>query len=230
MARPTGDAYVDSILYGTNHWGLDELTYFFDNSYDNWTSCAKKAFETALEAWYDVADIDFRPTLLSGSADLIESYVDDDTMTNLIGNGTLGAHEVPQSDDHTFWLQGWYNWETFGWPERTGYDADSLEPGGLALSTFIHEIGHALGLAHPHDNDGKTVRMPGVSADDDLGTHEFNQGVYTVMTYNDGWTEQDPWGSGVNDRGYNSGPGAYDFAAIQFLYGADTAKKGGSTT
>ena len=62
MARPTGDNYVDSILYGDNHWGTDRLNYYFDNSYDAWTYAAKSAFRAALKTWSDVADIDFNET------------------------------------------------------------------------------------------------------------------------------------------------------------------------
>jgi len=230
MARPTGDNYVDSILYGDNHWGSDNLTYYFDNGYDAWEPGAKSAFRDALKSWSDVADIDFRETYLSGNADLVEYYLDDADMTNLIGSGVLGAHDIPFSNNHSSMREGFHNWESFGWPGPNGYDADSLKPGGLAMSTFIHELGHALGLAHPHDSYGPSVQMPGVSSDDDLGTYELNQGVFTVMSYNDGWIEQDPWYSGVNDKGYNSGPGALDIAAIQYLYGADTSNNGSGTT
>ncbi|MEZ5723048.1 MAG: matrixin family metalloprotease [Paracoccaceae bacterium] len=229
MARPTLDPYIDSILYGTNHWGLDTLRYYFDNSYDSWTLGAKQAFRAALDSWAAVADLTFQETYLAGAADLIESYVNNADMSAEIGPGVLGAHEVPWSSNHSVWLQGWFNWQAFNWPGPNGYSAGSLEPGGLAMSVFVHELGHALGLAHPHDNDGETVRMPGVSAYDDLGTYELNQGVFTVMSYNDGWVVQNPWGKGVNDRGYNAGPGALDIAAIQFLYGANTSNKGGNT-
>ena len=231
MARPTGNTFIDSILYGDTKWGTNTLTYAFDNSYDLWTFAAKSAFRTALQSWSDVADIDFQESFLPGAADLVEYYVDDATMLSIAGSdGVLGLHEIPGGTGYNGQLQGWYNWETFGWPERYGYDADSLKSGGLALSTFIHEIGHALGLAHPHDDDGPSELMPGVSASDDLGLYDLNQGVFTVMSYNDGWARQDPWGNGYNDRGYSSGPGALDIAAIQYLYGADTTTNAGGTT
>ena len=39
---------------------------------------------------------------------------------------------------------------------RDNYEArnGALKPGGFDYITFLHELGHALGLAHPHDNGG----------------------------------------------------------------------------
>lgn len=39
-------------------------------------------------------------------------------------------------------------------PDPSIWSAALLQPGGLAFATLIHEIGHGLGLAHPHDNSG----------------------------------------------------------------------------
>ena len=49
------------------------------------------------------------------------------------------------------------------------------------------------------------------------GVNGLNQGVFTTMTYNDGWSGQP---SKSIDWGYQIGPGAFDIAAMQKLYGA----------
>lgn len=76
--------------------------------------------------------------------------------------------------------------------------------------------------------------MPGVTGAWARGTDDLNQRIYTVMSYNsgvvvDGSFVQDPVGNGVYDRGYNSGPGAFDIAAVQYLYGADLSNNDGDT-
>ena len=39
-----------------------------------------------------------------------------------------------------------------------------LEQGGFGFITIIHELGHALGLAHPHDKGGSSSVFPGVGS------------------------------------------------------------------
>jgi len=53
------------------------------------------------------------------------------------------------------------------------------------------------------------------------GTY-LNQAIFTVMAYNRGWESPD-FGR-THDRAYGgqAGPGAFDIAAIQYLYGANT--------
>ena len=103
-----------------------------------------------------------------------------------------------------------------------------LEPGGAAFATLVHEFGHGLGLAHPHDNGGGSPPMPGVfSPFDSYGVFDLNQGVYTTMSYNDGWMlHPSGSGSGFVSYGFQAGPGALDIALIQLKYGARSSNTG----
>src|SRR6185295_5886453 len=68
-------------------------------------------------------------------------------------------------------------------------------PGSFGFMLFAHEFGHALGLAHPHDGGSEDGQVfPGVTHGDDaaFGDYALNQGIWTVMSYNDGWANNRP--------------------------------------
>ena len=102
----------------------------------------------------------------------------------------------------------------------------------LRLVTPLHEFGHALGLAHPHDNGGGSTIWPGVTGPfDSYGDNNLNQGIFTVMSYNDGWDGvQNPFGNGLRTYGFVGGPSAFDIAAVQYLYGPNTSYHSGDNT
>ena len=102
----------------------------------------------------------------------------------------------------------------------------------MRFQTLVHELGHGLGLAHPHDNGGGSTIWPGVTGPfDSYGSNNLNQGIFTVMSYNDGWDQvQDPYGNGLTTYGYVAGPMAFDIAAIQYLYGANMSYHTGADT
>lgn len=59
--------------------------------------------------------------------------------------GVLGEHDVLENPAPA---DGYYNWQSSGWT------SGGLQIGGYGYYTLLHEIGHGLGLAHPHDNGG----------------------------------------------------------------------------
>jgi serralysin len=84
--------------------------------------------------------------------------------------------------------------------------------GDYGYLTLLHEIGHALGLKHP----GNYSAGGGGTEGPYLPNSEDSE-QYTLMSYNDH--------PGVST--YSQGPGIYDIAAIQYLYGANTAANAG---
>jgi Ca2+-binding RTX toxin-like protein len=114
---------------------------------------------------------------------------------------------------------GVFNVDSGGW----GSFQQSLQEGGFAFEVMLHEVGHGLGFAHPHDTGGGSEIMPGVfGATGSYGVYDLNQGVYTVMSYNDGWDLNPDGPSSFSVRGIDNGwstLGAFDIAALQERYG-----------
>ena len=99
-----------------------------------------------------------------------------------------------------------------------------VQYGQYGFTTYLHEIGHALGLDHPGNYNGNgNYAADAVYAQD---THR-----YSVMSY----FEADADGSGTNWNGadnqwrYASTPMLHDIATIQAMYGADMTTRAGDT-
>ena len=99
-------------------------------------------------------------------------------------------------------------------------DANSLpsySPGSAGWFLLLHELGHSLGLKHPHD-DGGTGR-PTLS---DIGFDALDMDWATIMSYNDeafaNLVEWDP-----------STPMVLDALALQYLYGPNTSTHAGQS-
>ena len=112
-----------------------------------------------------------------------------------------------------------------------GIDAGALQPGGFSYAVVLHEFGHAHGLAHPHDNGGGSDIMLGVTASTgSYGIYNLNQGVYTVMSYNDGWPldpdGQRTYSAATRGSGWSETLGAFDIAALQDRYGEHASHTG----
>jgi uncharacterized repeat protein (TIGR02059 family) len=114
--------------------------------------------------------------------------------------------------------------------EDPSWSNTGLNIGGYGFITAIHEFGHLLGLAHPHDGGVDGELFPGVSADfGDFGDYNLNQGIFTTMSYNDGWQSNPEYASHSQiGYGWQATPMALDIAAIQRIYGVNTSYKSGN--
>ncbi|WP_413173530.1 bluetail domain-containing putative surface protein [Anabaena azotica] len=224
---PGSNVYINGILWGGNYWvtgPTKTIDYsfwgvgsaVFDDSFDgyaknpyNWSAGEKAAMVAALKTWENVANIKFVDIGNNNRNATLGFYNLGNTD---MGVGSLGIFNPPGEEGMGM---GYFNREGDGW------DINGNKQGDYGFITLIHELGHGLGLAHPHDNGGGSPIYPGVtSAFGSTGDYGLNQGIYTTMSYNDGLV----YGGGKPNTlayGYQGTPMAFDIAAIQWLYGAN---------
>ena len=253
---PLDDPYIGSIEWGGYVWTNSDvfrdpvtIGYFLSNDVSTWTSIEGNAVAVALQSWANVANISFVQVSSAADADLIEHSVPGSVLDGDYGeHGTPGdAFQTTNQYDGSILLggntyaHGYFNFEAFGWDYSD--PNGGLNVGGEGYWTLIHELGHGLGLAHPHDDGGGSTIFPGVTDTWVTGDNGLNQGIWTVMSYiatddpssaHTNHTGTDRWfdsgGNDVANYGYFAGPMAYDIAAIQDLYGANGNFHNGSDT
>jgi Ca2+-binding RTX toxin-like protein len=230
MTTPTSNGVVsDVLLFGSNNidsllseqkWGGSvgtsaSLTYSFGGSnsiYKNnygtgeplsgfaaLTSTQQNAVVNALAAWSEIANIQFTQvtdsSTVAGDLRFAKSSLPSTAWAYIPGAS-------PEAGDV------WFS-------HSDNYDTDTK--GTYGYITFLHEIGHALGLKHPHDTDGS-----GVVADSNIDST-----AYTVMSYKS-YVGQ-PVNAGLGQSFFPTTPMLNDIAAIQYLYGANMSTRSGDT-
>ncbi|HVG49497.1 MAG TPA: hypothetical protein VM899_15340, partial [Rubellimicrobium sp.] len=185
-ARPretasVGNVWLDGLLWGSQ-WSSDGATTVIDTYVAGQTgneavldglgsSVAATspypreaaAMGEAMSAYEAVCDLRFNMVEAQADADLVWTVV-----SNFDALGAYGWSTPPgyaQVDGEARSLVA-INYEAY-YPQS---GSNFLVRGGFDFCTFIHELGHAVGLAHPHDSGGGSSVFPGVSsAFDDLG-------------------------------------------------------------
>ncbi|MBO9417237.1 matrixin family metalloprotease, partial [Ruegeria sp. R8_2] len=218
-------AIQGNVAYGDgNPNTVTTITYNFDQYAGSqaWTSAYKDDFRAALAVFESVANIQFVEVNDWRDADIYEVISPSSNPNFFDSPNILGYHVTPFNGPS----EGAFN--TDFWTAGPGGNGD---PGGFFFTTLLHELGHALGLGHPHDGGLGTTVMSGVTSPfNSFGTGNLNQGIFTVMSYNDGWTQVNGILPANSAWGGSTGLGALDIAALQAMYGANTSYNSGTNS
>ena len=171
----TGVNLVDGLLSGS-YWDLGsdrQITWSLgNNTLYQWNSNALPIVQAAFDAWEAVINVDFvymgaYRDFYKAPSDIALTVLDSDFFRQ-IGDANIPAIGISPhtriADNYVSSLSLGFN--TVSYPNPEGdiilnndnpiFDWDN--PGSKAFQTVLHEIGHAIGLKHPHDNG-----MPGLA-------------------------------------------------------------------
>ncbi|HVI33093.1 M10 family metallopeptidase C-terminal domain-containing protein [Phenylobacterium sp.] len=181
----------------------------------------KAAFRAAFAEYEKVADVVYIEVQNRAEADFkLITYQG----TPGVGASLLGRMSPPNEENEG---QAEFNAGDARWTQA------GLQQGGFYFPTLLHEFGHGHGLSHPHDTGGRSSVMRG-SDDGSViggGTAAFglSQQVFTIMSYNDGWTLS-PYGqpksggvtgTDVEHFGWMGTLAPLDIAVLQDKYGVN---------
>ncbi|MEM7722957.1 MAG: M10 family metallopeptidase C-terminal domain-containing protein [Pseudomonadota bacterium] len=175
----------------------------------------------AFSTFSDIANLNFSQVHSPAQADFL--MIGTAGIGGALGYWAVGGGSVHISGGGAG-IDGYYSnsgWGVFN-TSAASWTPAGLTEGGYGYVTLLHEIGHGLGLAHPHDTGGSSSVMSGVTQPFwDYGDGDLNQGIYTTMSYNGGW-QTSPHGTppSLASYGWQSTPGALDIALLQDKYGA----------
>jgi Ca2+-binding RTX toxin-like protein len=185
------------------------------------TATQMTAARMSMLMWADVAGITFTEINPGGYTDaatiLFANYFSATDATGAYAKfpGTP-ANGAGNAEDGDVWLN------------IQNQSTSALPYGSYDFYTFVHEIGHALGLEHP----GPYNAAPGVSITygvDNVYVEDTRQ--FSLMSYfnadNTGANHIDPLTGNIV---YASTPLIHDIAAIQRLYGPNLATRAGDST
>ncbi len=212
------DIVTFSIASGAIDPTHDEYTAEMDG-YAAMTSAMQAAAREAFGLWDEVIAVD-----LLEMDDWPDAHITFNYSSNTDSGGTYAKYwywEVDNEPRSEYRMADADLWFADDWSTHDE-DAD-LYQGGYGILTYLHEIGHGLGLTHPGDYNGSGS----YEAD---ATHQQDTRQYTVMSYFNAGAD----GGGADHYGtsglsYAATPLLHDILALQEVYGANTETRTGDT-
>ena len=213
---------TDITIINKNQFILDQLQ---NNKLklSNWNEEYKKYIIQAICSYTD---------LINKKINIVSNYEKSNFVFILYnGNKNLGFSNTP----HNLHILNTYNDGKISIFINKNYikSEDGIKPGSLQYLTLLHEIGHAFGLAHPHDNNFGSTIMPGIPFNNNIllndclipqpwfgiGFNNINTVFTTIMGYNNyNYYLPDEDKSNTIEYGYPESLMPLDYAALFYLY------------
>jgi Ca2+-binding RTX toxin-like protein len=183
----------------------------------------KDTARLGFELWDDAIAINLNESVNNPAANITVNYA-----SGTSGGGTYAKPFLGGQSGGYYQITAQQIWLNSTWQS---HDQDSdMYYGGYGVTTFVHEIGHTLGLSHPgtyNAGSGGTITY--------ANNAEFAQDnrQFTIMSYFGGYNPTtNSWTQDGTNLSYYfpSTPMVYDIAAIQATYGADFSTRSGNST
>lgn len=212
----TNVSYSIADFYPTNG------SYTETNAY-TMSAVMKDVARMGFELWDDAIAINLNESFNNPAANITVNYA-----SGTQGGGTYAKPFLGGLSGGYYQITAQQIWLNSTW---TSHDQDSdMYYGGYGVATFVHEIGHTLGLSHPgtyNAGSGGTITY--------ANNAEFAQDnrQFTIMSYFGGYNPTtNSWTQDGTNLSYYfpSTPMVYDIAAIQATYGADFSTRSGNST
>ena len=188
----TGDITVDAMTQGSR-WNTEAGTMYYavanGFSGEEWLDFVntQTALTMAMAKFSDLTGVQTEiltsnfetPSDAADAGATIILSLDGFYISSLLGNPVWAVGHFPDYPNELFENQAGTMFLNIN-SQANFLPIQAYSPGGAGFTLLLHELGHALGLKHPHDSGG--TGRPTFS---DIGFGEFDRDDYTVMSYND---------------------------------------------